>query len=182
MHQNKISFPFICVCGSFGDSQRYWSDPKEHLSHIFFDGAAAKELGGVGFVLLISASHFFHGKMGCIISTNTRVELLALSSLLSFAAYVGIPSLTVFGDSQVIINWANQKACLKVTTLELWCDRIRTTQATFLSLRFQHIYREHNHMTDKLSKDPLNIGRGCLSFFEFMEVEKIFEGSFQAFS
>ena len=71
----------------------------------YFDGAVATNIGGVGFVLLIISSHFFHVKMGCGQSTNTRYELLALWSLLSFAAYIGIPTLWVFGDLQLIIKW-----------------------------------------------------------------------------
>ena len=73
----------------------------------YFDGATPTNIGGLGIVLLISSSHFFHAKIGYGKSTNTRVELLALWTLLSFAAYLGIPTLSAFGDSQVIINWVN---------------------------------------------------------------------------
>ena len=84
----------------------------------YFDGAAITNIGGVGFVLIISSSHFFHAKMGQSKSTNTRAELLAPWSLMSFAVSIGIPTLSVFGDSQVIINGANSMACLAMMDLD----------------------------------------------------------------
>ena len=44
----------------------------------FFDGVAAENLGGSGFVIFINDSHHYNFSMGCGISTNTRAELLAL--------------------------------------------------------------------------------------------------------
>ena len=38
----------------------------------FFDGAVAGNIGGVGFVLLLSDSHTLGFSLGCGMSTNTR--------------------------------------------------------------------------------------------------------------
>ena len=84
----------------------------------FFDGVAASNIGGAGFTLHISSSHYFHVQMGCGVSTNTRVELLALWALLVFADTIGLPSLFVCGDSQVIINWENSVARLDAVDLD----------------------------------------------------------------
>ena len=65
----------------------------------YFDGATPTNIGGVGIVLLISSSHFFHAKMGCGKITNTIAELLVVWTLLSFYAYIGNPMVLVFGDS-----------------------------------------------------------------------------------
>ena len=70
----------------------------------YFDGAAATNIGGAGFVLLINSSHYFHAQMGCSNGKNNRDELLALWALWYFKVSIGIPSLSVFGESQVIIN------------------------------------------------------------------------------
>ena len=62
----------------------------------------------------ISPTHFFLAKLGVAFSTNTRAELVALWSLLYFAASLGLPSLMVWGNSQVVINWENTKVGLNV--------------------------------------------------------------------
>ena len=84
----------------------------------FFDVATASNIGGVGFTLHSSSSHFFHVQMGCGVITNTRAELLALWALLVFADTIGLPSLFVYGDSQVIINWENSVERLDVVDLD----------------------------------------------------------------
>ena len=84
----------------------------------FFDGATTSNIGGADFTLHISSSHYFHVKLGCGVSTSRKVELMALWSLLFFAVSIGLPTLSVFGDSQVIKNWANSMAWLAVVDLE----------------------------------------------------------------
>ena len=70
----------------------------------FFDGAAADYKDGVGVCIWINEQHFIEMKLGCVLSTNTRAELLALSDLLSIAKDIGFPYLHIFGDSSMIIN------------------------------------------------------------------------------
>ena len=67
--------------------------PSPQLSYPcgFFDGAAAKYLGGAGFVLHLSDLHFLAFSLGCGSSTNTRAELLALWALLAISKITGIP-------------------------------------------------------------------------------------------
>ena len=94
------------------------SPPAVHYPHDFFDGASKNNLGGVGIVLEINNIHSFSLKLGCGYNTNSRAKLLALWSLFFFAAEIGIPSLYIFGDSSVVINWANGKATLSVLDLD----------------------------------------------------------------
>ena len=68
-------------------------------------------IGGAGFVLLLSDSHTLGFSLGCGMSTNTR-ELLVVSK------HLGIPLLTIFGDSLVIINWENRNASLDSPSLD----------------------------------------------------------------
>ena len=91
--------------------------PNLHYPHGFFDGASKNNIGGAGIVLEIIQSHSFNLKLGCGSNTNSRVELLALWTLLFFAAEIGIPSL-IFGDSSVVINWENEKSALSALELE----------------------------------------------------------------
>ena len=83
----------------------------------FFDGAASQGKGGVGIILYISHSHFFQLKLGCGANTNMRVELLALWTLLKFVEAIGIRDLHIYGDSKVIISWANLVVGLLVLDL-----------------------------------------------------------------
>ena len=98
---------------------------------------------------------------------------MALWSLLVFAVSIGLPTLSVCGDSQVIINWENSVACLDVVDLEHWCDCITEVKASFLSINFQHIYREHNMSADVLSKEALYLEIENLSYIEMLDAETI---------
>ena len=78
----------------------------------FFDGATTRGIGGVDIILFISTNCFYHVKLGCGKSTNTHVELLVLWTLLLFSTYIRMPILNIFGNSKVIIDWANHSSHL----------------------------------------------------------------------
>ena len=81
------------------------------------DRETTNNTGGVRFTLSLNQSHSFFFKMGCGPNTNTRDELLALLDLLVSIASMGPPSLFVWGDSFVIINWTNSKESLSTLNL-----------------------------------------------------------------
>ena len=56
--------------------------------------------------------------MGCRRRANTREELSELWDLLHFVKEIGIPTLHVYGDSYVIINWENDKEALSAIDLD----------------------------------------------------------------
>ena len=110
----------------------------------FFDGAAANNIGGVGFCLYLNESHSFEFPMGAGTCTNTRAELIALWALLHITQLMGIPLLNIFGDSDVIINWEKGKDALNPPDLSHWCTDTRSLISCFHRLAFSHTYREHN--------------------------------------
>ena len=118
--------------------------PKIDYPYGFFDGAAAGNSGGAGFVILMSPSYFISYSLGCGRSTNTRSELLALWALLLVAIHLGIPLISVFGDSQVIISWVNRTASLNAPLLSHWCDDILSLLHHVHLVTINHIYHEHN--------------------------------------
>ena len=130
----------------------------------FFDGAAADDLGGADFVLHLSDSHFLSFSLGCGKSTNTRVELLALWALLVVSKLLGIPLLTIYGDSLVIINWANKLSSLDSPSLKHWCKDITSLTHFFSPLTLNHIYHENNQQADSLSKKALVLDPGIGNF------------------
>ena len=91
----------------------------------FFDGAAADNLGGSGFVIFINDSHFFSFSMGCGRSMNTREELLARWAILRVGILMGIPMKLIYGDSMVVISWLKRSSALDVPSLMHWCSDIR---------------------------------------------------------
>ena len=109
----------------------------------FFDGVDADDLGGAGFVLHLSDSHFLSFSLGYGKSTNTRAELLALWAVLAMSKLLGIPLLAIYGDSLVIIKWANKLSSLDTPSLKHWCEDIRSL-TPFSHMTLSHIYREHN--------------------------------------
>ena len=67
----------------------------------FFDAAAVGNLSGVGFVIHLSASYYISFSLGCGRITNTKSELLAPWALLAMTSHLGIPLLTIYGDSHL---------------------------------------------------------------------------------
>ena len=152
-----------------------------HFPHSFFDGTSKNNLACAGIVLEIRNLHSFILKMGCGYNTKTRAKLLSLWSLLFFAEKIGIPNLFIVGDSSAVINWENEKATLSVLDLGCWCDKITSLKSSFLSLEFQHIYREHNQKADRLSMEALILASSLLCFTEFYEGHIIRGGETQIF-
>ena len=110
----------------------------------FFDGTAAGNIGGAGFVIHLSASYSISFTLGCGRSTNTISELLALWAFLAVTCHLGIPLITIYGDSLVIISWVNKTTSLNAPNLSHWCDDIQTLLQLVPPLTIKHIYREHN--------------------------------------
>ena len=135
----------------------------------FFDGASTKNIGGIGFCLYLNESHSFDFAMGARLCTNTKAELVGLWALLLTTQMMGIPTLKVFGDSSVIINWAKGTATLSPPELHYWCKETRNLYSHFLELSFCHIYREHNQHADRLSKLALSLALGFGSYSEFFD-------------
>ena len=78
----------------------------------FFDGASTNKTAGVGYNLYLNESHHYEFALGVGYGTNTKAELLGLWALLLSSHMMGIPLSHIFGDSQVIINWAKGSTAL----------------------------------------------------------------------
>ena len=72
----------------------------------FMDAASSSMIAGVGYYIFLNESHYLEFSLGVGYGTNTKAELLNLWALLLTSQMMGIPLAHVFGDSQVIINWA----------------------------------------------------------------------------
>jgi hypothetical protein len=64
------------------------------------------------------------------------------------------------GDSKVIINWFTNYNNIQVISLHPWMTRIRLLSKYFQQIKVQHIYKNYNHVVDRLSKEALLLDEG----------------------
>ena len=76
------------------------------------DGASKNMIAGARICIYLSDSHYLEFSVGVGHGTNTKAELLSLWALLHLSHMMGIPLAQVFGDSQIIINWAKGSTAL----------------------------------------------------------------------
>ena len=131
--------------------------------------------------MFLNESHSFEFSLGAGKCTNTKAELVGLWALLHIAQMMGIPTLKVFGDSSVIINWAKGTVALSPPELNHWCRETRKLCTRFLELSFSHIYREHNQLAERLSKYALSLAPGFGSYSEIFEGLLASHDSFKLF-
>lgn len=94
---------------------------------------------------------------------------MGLWGTLKVASICAIDSVKVFGDSLVIINWANKQANLENTLLHHWCQRTSFMLNNFLDLSILHVYKENNDVADSLSKEVVDGERGALYWEEWVD-------------
>ena len=94
---------------------------------------------------------------------------------------MSIPLVHIYGDSQIIINWAKGISVLTPPNLTHWCRETQKLITSFLDLAFSHIYREHNGMADSLSKTALSFEPGVGGYSEFLNDQLVNSDSFRFF-
>ena len=77
----------------------------------FFDGLAAEDSSacGAGGILYFFDKLSFSFKAGLGAGTNNTAKLCALKLLLTLARMKDYAKIQIFGDSQLVINWAKGK-------------------------------------------------------------------------
>ena len=123
-----------------------------------FDGGSTGNpgLAGAGAVLYeddieIWAGSFYVGDK----ETNNTAEYYGLIHGLEEAACRNILHLTVYGDSELVINQINGKYKVKAVHLMSLYNTAMTLVGYFETITFHHIPRKQNKRADELS----NIGR-----------------------
>ena len=103
-------------------------------------------------MLYISDEHFFTFQAGLGTGTNNFAEICALKLLLPLAREKHIVKIQLFGDSQLVINWANGKFRLLNLELAQVLNEVNRLADLFEHLDLKHIYRERNSLVDGLAK------------------------------
>ena len=111
-------------------------------------------------MLFISDAHFFSFKVGLGMGTNNFAELCALKILLYLARRNSLDKIQIFGDSQLVINWASGKYRLLNLELAMILQDVNRLTDSFDYVVFKHIYRERNSSVDALAKDGGSILEG----------------------
>lgn len=133
---------------------------KQDMSWGYFDGSSQNVRCGWGTILHLNNSHSFKLKSGLGQGSNSFVEFYSLKLLLLFALEHGCRQLQIFGDSKIIIAWFNQKSICLTHTLRNLFEEVIMLKAQFDYNYCQHIYRERNAISDKLSKEGALQNRG----------------------
>jgi len=87
--------------------------------------------------------------------SNNIGELMALYYLLKFALDRGERFLQIFGNCLLIIKWISDQAQIQNTSLLVVAEQLKENVRYFQNIMFTHIYREHNQIPDKISKEYL---------------------------
>ena len=131
----------------------------------FFDGSSQEQqltCGGGG-CLFLSPTHSFHISTGLGRGSNNFAELMALKLLLLFVVEKDCHSLQFFGDSMIVIDWARGTSRCHVLRLLPILEEVALLQQIFDSISFTHVYREHNGVANRISKEAtqfrLAVGR-----------------------
>ena len=93
-------------------------------------------------MIYISDEHFFSFKAGLGIGSNNFAEICALKLLLTLAREKIIVKIQLFGDSQLVINWANGKFRLLNLELAQVLYEVNRLSDMFEHLMLKHIYRK----------------------------------------
>ena len=110
--------------------------------------------------MFISDIHFFSFKAGLGLGTNNYAELCALKLLLRLTRKNNLDKIQVFGDSQLVINWASGKYRLLNTELAMILQDVHCLADSLDYVYFKHIYRERNYKADALAKEGGSILEG----------------------
>ncbi|MDP2873580.1 MAG: ribonuclease HI family protein [Bacillota bacterium] len=90
-------------------------------------------------------------------ATNNTAEYQALLAALSKALELGIRSLTVRSDSQLLIRQMTGQYRVREPHLQTLYDHAKRLERCFARVRYEHVGREANKRADKLANQALDV-------------------------
>ena len=79
-----------------------------------------------------------------------------------------VENVSIFCDSEVIIDWAKGDSSLHSLRLGHWASKVHKLISSFRNISFLHVYREYNTEANLLSK----LGNGDMNFYIHYETWK----------
>jgi ribonuclease HI len=86
-----------------------------------------------------------------------KAEFMTIWALLLLATSLNLCKLQIFNDSQVVIDWVNDKAQVQGSKTTSINEKDQELLSDLEWYTCAHVYRELNQMVDKLSKEALEI-------------------------
>ena len=125
---------------------------------LYFDGCSKGNPGpsGIGTVIYKNGQEYW---AACRYlgpkKTNNEAEYSALILGLQAAIKLGIKSISVCGDSLLVINQVNKLYKVKNLNLSEFYDEVVKLTKQFTYIDFNHVYRKNNKRADQLSNQAL---------------------------
>jgi ribonuclease HI len=142
-----------------------------------FDGASKGNpgLSGAGMVIYKNEEEIWssHKFIGC--KTNNQAEYSALIFGLEGALNLGIKTLSVFGDSLLVINQINGLYKVKSDFLLPLHKEALALKSKFDYIEFNHVYRDNNKRADELSNMAFENMDKDLSLTEDLGIQELDE-------
>ena len=138
---------------------------------IYGSASGDPKICGAGGVLFISDDHYFTFKAGLDFGTNNFVELIGLKLLPTLSLEHNYKHLHIFGDSQLVINWATGKYRIQNIQLAQILLKVHRLADLFENVHFMHIYRERNSCAHLPTKDGSNVSNGSWQISEHRAAE-----------
>lgn len=88
-------------------------DPLLRPPLAFFDEAANRNSCGCGVFIIISEHLHYRLAWNAGNGTNNMAETMALAGLLAFCIYFDIHSISIFGDSKLLVDHVNGKCIIR---------------------------------------------------------------------
>lgn len=137
---------------------------------LYFDGCSKGNPGpaGIGAVIYKNTEEYWHDcKYLGPKQTNNEAEYSALILGLQAAIKLDIKTLSVCGDSLLVINQVNKIYKVKNPNLSDLYEQVLNLIKQFTYIDFNHVYRKENKRADQLS----NL---ALEFIEHIEEDKLY--------
>jgi len=123
-----------------------------------FDGASKSNPGfaGAGAVIYDNGNEIWSQSLFVgLKETNNYAEYKGLILGLTKACEMGIKDLHVQGDSQLIIKQMKGEYKVNSENLLPLFNQAKDLEKNFVSIKYEHIYREKNKRADRLSNDAI---------------------------
>lgn len=135
------------------------NEMNESLKHwnAWFDGAANPNPGRRGIGGLLTGPHGERIEISCDIGhgTNNEAEYAALIAVLDAAIEAGVQSLTIYGDSQLVIKQVSGEWLINAKSLVPMCQTVIALKKEIPRVTISWIPRDENGEADALSKKAI---------------------------
>ena len=135
----------------------------ENEAVLFFDGGARGNPGPAGFGYVLErpdGSPVASGGEAIGVATNNVAEYRGLIAGMRRAADLGIRTLTVQGDSKLVIEQMRGAWRVRADGLRVLHEEARTVARGFDAVRFAHVRRAGNAEADRLANAAMDAAAG----------------------